>query len=298
MWKAPRESENLPDQLRKQCKYKLNYFLDFVTFDFSARLIIVSFPIGTDGIMHVSLFLSKKKFMKKTGLLSVLLVLFLGAFSQQTINDPNAEVRDVKGFHAIKVSSGIDLLITQGSTEAVAVSASNTDYRNRIITTVENGVLKISFKNDPFRSGSNKRLKAYVSFVKLDGLDVSSGASAKTDNEIKSPSFDLDVSSGATFDGKVNVTTLKVDQSSGSVVHISGAAGNADVSGNSGSVFHGYDLIADNCTAETNSGSGVQITVNKELSVDASSGGSISYKGSGVIKNIRTSSGGSVSKKS
>ncbi len=235
--------------------------------------------------------------MKKHGLLSLLLISFLGAFSQQTINDPSAEVRDAKGFHAIKVSSGIELLITQSNTEAVAVSASSTDYRDRIITKVENGVLKISFNNNPFRSGSNKRLKAYVSFVKLDGLEVSSGASAKTDNEIKSPNLDLDVSSGATFNGKVEVNTLNVDQSSGSVIHISGAAGNLDVSGNSGSVFHGFDLTADNCSAETSSGSGVQVTVNKELTVEASSGGSVSYKGSGVIKSIRTSSGGSVSKK-
>lgn len=236
--------------------------------------------------------------MKKLGLLTLLSILFLGAFSQQTINDPNAEVRDVKGFHAIKVSSGIDLLITQGSSEVVAVSASSTEFRNRIITRVENGVLKISFNNNAFHSGSNKRLKAYVSFVKLDGLEVSSGASAKTDNQIKSTSLDLDVSSGATFNGKVDVNTLKVDQSSGSVVHIAGAAGSVDVSGNSGSVFHGFDLTADNCVAETSSGSGVQITVNKELSVEASSGGSVSYKGSGVIKSIKTSSGGSVSKKS
>ena len=63
-------------------------------------------------------------------------------FAQNTVvHDANAEVRNVTGFHAIEVSNGIKLLITQGSSEAVAVSASAPDIRDRIKTKVENGKL-------------------------------------------------------------------------------------------------------------------------------------------------------------
>ena len=228
-------------------------------------------------------------------------VISSSVFAQRELNDANAQMRNVKGFHAIKVSHGIELIVTHGSSEAVAVSAADPEFRDKIKTEVDNGVLRIYYDNNFLRQLSDKRrknLKAYVSFTSLDALDGSSGASIRTEEQLKLSQLDLDLSSGATFTGKVEANSLSVDQSSGSVVNISGAVNSLKVEGSSGSIFRGYELEANNCSAETSSGSGVQVFVNKELSAEASSGGYISYKGSGVIRNIRTSSGGSVSRRS
>lgn len=238
--------------------------------------------------------------MKKLSILSISLLLSIAVVAQKQINDPNAESRSAKGFHAIRVATGIELFLTQAGSEAVAVSAINTEHRDRIRTVVENGVLKIFYDNDSWKfwkNDGNKKLKAYVSFVNLDGLDASSGSSVRVEGAIKSNKLNLDASSGATFNGKVQVNSLTVDQSSGSFINISGSVGSLTIDGSSGSVFKGYDLTVENCNADMSSGGGAQITVNKELSAEASSGGYVSYKGAGVIKNIKTSSGGSVSKK-
>lgn len=224
------------------------------------------------------------------------------AFSQKQVDDANAVVRKVSGFHGIKVSTGITVYLTQGSSEAVAVSANDTEYRDRIRTEVVNGVLKIYFDNDEWKVWKNfsgKKLRAYVSVVNLDQLDVSSGASVEVDGRIKTDKLSIDASSGATVKGAFDAGSLDVDQSSGSVVSISGSvSGTCKVEGSSGSVFKGYDLTTDNCDAHTSSGAGIQITVNKELSVNASSGGYIHYKGNGLIRDVKTSSGGSVTRKS
>ena len=53
----------------------------------------------------------------------LLAILAFTAGAQKVVNDPNAEKREVKGFHAIEVGGGIDLYLSQGN-EAVAVSAS------------------------------------------------------------------------------------------------------------------------------------------------------------------------------
>src|SRR5687768_15751876 len=102
--------------------------------------------------------------MKKTGLLFLSLLVSAILFAQKQINDPNAQVRNVKGFHAIKVSNGIQLMLNQGSTEALAVSATDTEHRDRIKTVVENGVLKIFYDQNflqQLRNRDNKKLKAY-----------------------------------------------------------------------------------------------------------------------------------------
>ena len=88
--------------------------------------------------------------MKKIFTFMLLAILAFTAGAQKVVNDPNAEKREVKGFHAIEVGGGIDLYLSQGN-EAVAVSASEAKFRERIKTEVVNGVLKMNLGQDiPF----------------------------------------------------------------------------------------------------------------------------------------------------
>jgi hypothetical protein len=240
--------------------------------------------------------------MKKIGLLGVSVLFSLLLLAQKQINDPLAQVRNVSGYHAVKVSTGIKVYLTQGANEAVAVSASKAEYRDKIVTKVENGVLKIYYEEETLKFWKQFATKgrnpvAYVSVKDIDGLDISSGASIQGEGVITGDKLSLDASSGATFSGEVKFNTVDVDQSSGSVVKVSGSSSDLKVDGSSGSVFHGYDLTVSTCNAEVSSGAGVQVTMNKEMSARASSGGSVSYKGDGVIRNVKTSSGGNVSKR-
>jgi len=240
--------------------------------------------------------------MKQAFVFIIGLFISLSVSAQKQVDDANAEIRNVSGFHAIKVSNGITVYLTQSNTEAVAVSANETEYRNRIRTVVENGVLKIYFDNEDWKvwkNFGNKKLRAYVSVKNLDRIGISSGASIKVEGVVKTNKLSIDASSGATLNGTIEADDMSVDLSSGSVVTVSGAvSGKLKVDGSSGSTFRGYDLKAENCDADMSSGAGMQVTVIKELSADASSGGYIHYKGSGLIRDVHTSSGGSVSRKS
>jgi hypothetical protein len=237
--------------------------------------------------------------MKNIVIVFFILLIGVSVSAQHTFNDPYAEVRDVKGFHGVKVSTGIHLVLTQGSSEAVAVSAPNEEDRSRIKTIVENGVLKIYYDYNMgklIRGKISKKLKAYVSIVNVNLLSASSGAILETEGEIKAQDLSLRATSGAILKGTIKAGSVDVDQSSGAIVQLSGAADDLDVHGSSGSVFQGYDLAVNACNAATSSGAVAQVTVNKEISGRASSGGHISYKGEGAIKSKKTSSGGHVGK--
>jgi hypothetical protein len=59
---------------------------------------------------------------------------FLFAYAQNEKNlvvDANAEARTVNSFTAIEVSDAIDLYISQGNTEAVAISGSTDDIKTQ-----------------------------------------------------------------------------------------------------------------------------------------------------------------------
>jgi hypothetical protein len=237
--------------------------------------------------------------MKKL-LCSLITLLCLTAFAQDTkvINDANATTRSLSGsFTAISVSSGIDLYLSQGTEESLAVSASEQKHLDRLITEVVNGTLKIYYDNKGVTwKSENRKLKAYVSFKTLQKLDVSAGSDVLVNGSINAADFNLDVSSGAGFKGAITAKTLTVDVSSGASISISGKSDKLKVDVSSGADFNGYDLVTDYCEASASSGAGVHVTINKELNAKASSGGDIHYKGTALIRDIKTSSGGSVKK--
>src|SRR5580658_7418707 len=189
----------------------------------------------------------------------------------KVVKDPNAQPRTVKGFHSIRISHGIDLYLTQGSDEAVAVSASTPEYRNRIITEVEDGVLKIYMEKENGFSWNtgNHKLKAYVSFKTLEQLTASGGSDVFFESQITVPKLDVDLSGGSDLKGSVKITDLSLNQSGGSDVNISGTVTNLRVNANGGSDLKGFDLVADICNLQASGGSDTRITVNKELNVNA-----------------------------
>jgi hypothetical protein len=240
--------------------------------------------------------------MKKlSALLTLLLLCASVLFAQNTtIHDDHAQVRNVGSFHAVQVSNGIHLILKQGNTDAVAVSASSPDYISRIRTEVSNGELKIYFDNKGWKNWTlkGKELKAYVTIKNIDGLEANSGADATTDGNINTTEMKITLSSGADFDGQITASKLWIDQSSGSDMDIKGKVGNVEIKTSSGSDFNGYDLVSETCKADASSGSDIEITVNKELQAEASSGGGINYKGNASITQISNSSGGRIKKQS
>jgi hypothetical protein len=237
----------------------------------------------------------------KNFFLSFLLIIVFSNFSfaQKTINDANAEKRTVAGFHGIDVGTGIVLTLTKGNTEEVAVSASETQYRDKIVTEVVNGILNIHYETKTGainRQNQTKGLRAYVSYTSLDLLHVSTGAKANIDGKLESPSLDLKANTGGLVNGEINIGTLKVDQNTGSKITLTGKVDQMDAAGSTGSKFMGENLSTNSCNVEMSTGAGIYISVEKKLSIKANTGGYIKYKGTASINEVKTNTGGRVSK--
>jgi hypothetical protein len=221
------------------------------------------------------------------------------AFSQKTVNDPNAEKRNVSGFHGINVATGIELVLTAGNTEEVAVSASQTEHRDKIITEVVNGILKIHYETKTGainRRNESKNLKAYVSYNALDLLHVTTGAEVIIDGKLEAPVLELKANTGGLVKGEINIGTLKVNQNTGSKITLSGKVDKLEAEGDTGSKFMGEKLNTATCQVEMSTGAGIYISVEKELNVKANTGGYVKYKGNAGIREIKTNTGGTVSK--
>ena len=237
--------------------------------------------------------------MKKILLFAgILMASFAGQAQKFVIKDANAEIRNLTGFNAISVSHAVDLFLTQGDEEGVAVSASDAEYRSRIKTTVEGGVLKIWYDGAGINwPGNNKRLKAYISFKTLQSINASGASDITMNGTLKSESLKITLSGASDFKGSLNVQTLNLNISGASDAKLDGTSGVVSVQASGASDLKGYDLVSETCHAQASGASSIKITVNKELNVVASGASDVYYKGPGSIHDIRTSGASSVSKK-
>jgi hypothetical protein len=237
--------------------------------------------------------------MKNVLILFACVFMVLTGRAQNTIvNDPNAQTRNVHGFHGIQVSNAIDIYINQGNEEVVAVSAKDIEYRDRIRTEVVDGILKIWYDHKSmFWESGHKKLKAYISFKTLDKLSASGASDVYVDGAINGNSLDIHLSGASDFKGSVKVNELNIDQSGASDCTINGTANTLKVRSSGASDVKGYDLVIENCSAHASGASDIKITVNKELNVSASGASDIYYKGTAVIRDLHTSGASSVSRK-
>jgi len=232
--------------------------------------------------------------MKKFIVASLALLSLTTAFSQST--EENPQTRQVADFHAIEVSGGIDLYLSNGPS-SVSISASSSSVRDHIKTEVENGTLHIYLDKNWHPSLGSNHMKAFVSLPSLTSLGASGGSDVFLQNEIKAGDLQIELSGGSDLKGKLSATHLEIKQSGGSDVHLSGIVQNLQVNASGGSDLNGYDLITDYASLNASGGCDSHLTVNKELRIVASGGSDVTYKGNGVIREVKTSGSSSVTRK-
>lgn len=237
--------------------------------------------------------------MKKLTVSLILAFLATALWAQNeksVVVDANAEVRKVSGFNKVEVSGAIDLYISQGTEEAAAVSATSDEIRSRIKTEVRGGTLYISLdgKGLNWKLWSNNKMKAYITFVNLNGIEASGACNVRTSGKIKSSNLTLEMSGASDFNGELEVDKLRVDASGASNYKLIGTATVASMDATGACNIKAYDLKTEQCKATASGASNIWLTVQKELNANASGGSNILYKGEGLIRNISSSGGASV----
>jgi len=223
----------------------------------------------------------------------ILLAVF-GINSAIAGENDKTEIRKVKDFNAIKVSTGIDLYITMGTTEEVKIIADN-EIIDDIVTEVKDGTLCIYVKkNNWFNWGFNKSRKAYVSVKELNRIEASSGSDVRSENTLKGDALEVKTSSGSDVVLDLIYKSLMLDSSSGSDAKISGKVKNFEAEASSGSDINAQNLESVVCRVRASSGSDATVNVSDELYAKASSGADIRYYGNPDSKDIDESSGGDV----
>lgn len=235
--------------------------------------------------------MKSQSYFKTLFLLMFVLVYLLPAHAQQTRN------LALSNFQGVSVASGIDLYLTQGSTENVKVVA-HQDLIDKVIIEKEGSSLKIRYKDNISwgRLMKGQSIKVYVTYKKLTDLTASGGSDVYTQNTLKTDRLNASASGGSDLKLTIATQDLEIQTSGGSDVELKGTAVNMSASASGGSDIDALELLVEYAKVKASGGSDANVNVSKGLEVYASGGSDVNYKGNASVNKTSSSKSGDVKK--
>jgi len=183
--------------------------------------------------------------------------------------------RPVTSFHAIKVSGGIDVELSQGNDLKLQVEADE-NLISKIRTEVKDGVLNI------YSEGSNwnaQTMKVHITFLQLDAITASGGCDIESKQKLNFTNLKLDLSGGCDIELNCKADNLVCKQSGGCDVELSGEAQKGTFNVTGGSDVKASEFHLKNCTVDASGGSDVSVYVTGELTITATGASDVNYYG-------------------
>ncbi|MFT6192905.1 MAG: hypothetical protein ACJAYY_002936 [Paraglaciecola sp.] len=196
-------------------------------------------------------------------------------------------------FTKIKVSTGLELYISQGLKNQITVEADE-NLQDIIITEIQDGMLKIYSEKNIWRA---KARKIYVTIENLEAIAATSGSDVYANETLKVNNLNISATSGSDINISVDANTVETNATSGSDIEVSGVSNNHISKATSGASIDAYQLQSKNVSAKVTSGADINVYASESIVAKATSGGDIDFMGNPKKVDKKTSSGGSVSAK-
>lgn len=218
---------------------------------------------------------------------------------------------NVSDFHQIDVSGGIDVVLVQGNTESLTLSAQENLFEY-ITVKVDQGILRIYTENNIM---STRPMKARIAFMSIDRLKISGGGDVSSETPVEVTELGVDISGGGDLNALIHTGELNCHISGGGDATIDGSIQNYKVELSGGgdikseitagtiscNISGGGDLTlrnkekASDASVDINGGGDIYIEVNAEkLKCSVSGGGNATLKGQAAELEIKINGGGDV----
>jgi hypothetical protein len=246
----------------------------------------------------------------------LMILVFIASLSnaQKTavIHDDHAQLRRVAEFSSIKVSSAIDLYLTQSNANEVAVSAKDGESRDRIVTEVIGGTLIIRMSDQEgwwsWKKWSNVNAKAYVSTKDVEAITGSGATNIHLVNKIQSPKLKIKLSGASDLRGDIEggvvslnlsgaseckgqfvAKSISIDGSGASNADLNGAADDLSVELSGASDAKLFNLNVKGAIVHVSGASTANVNVSQLLKAEASGASNINYKGEANVSQSNSS---------
>jgi hypothetical protein len=201
--------------------------------------------------------------------------------------------RKAENFTGIKVSSGVDVYLKQGTSMSISVEADE-NLHEYIITEVKNGVLNV-YTDANIREA--KRERVYVTMKEINSITTTSAGDIVGETPVKSDRLELSASSAGDIKLEVTSKDIKINISSSGDMTLTGETDILVADLSSAGDLNAFELKAREAEISASSAGDADINVTEKLTARASSAGDINYMGSPKYIDSHSSSAGGIHKR-
>lgn len=203
--------------------------------------------------------------------------------------------RPAGSFTSVKVSTGIDLYLTQGDKMSITVEADE-NLHEYIITEIRGDELYIRHE-DNINVREAERERVYVTMKDIKSLYTSSAGDIVGETPVKTDDLKLDASSAGDIKLEVYAKNIRVDGSSSGDITLDGEADMIEADLSSAGDLNAYNLKTREADISVSSAGDADVYVTEKLTARASSAGDINYKGDPKYIDAHASSAGGIHRK-
>lgn len=220
----------------------------------------------------------------------ILIFLFTNkSFAQQKVygNDiKTLKERSISSFSEIEITGFFKVELKQNNNCKLEIETDE-NLHKFIEVNVSNNTLIIDFDED-YKLGKNEEIKLYISFNKLESLEITGAAHLYNKSVMELDEFELDISGAAEVNLNLNANYMKSEINGAADLNFKGIVNKAKIEFNGAGNISAFDLITNIFIIELAGAGSAEIYVDKELYAEISGIGSIDYKGnpSKIIKDI------------
>jgi len=202
------------------------------------------------------------------------------------------DTRSVKDFDQIELNGAGEMIIIQGSTEALVIEAEDNIIDN-ITSEVVNGRLEIGYDADSWldRILPTRPIKYTITVKELERLEINGAVQLKNDM-LNVESFELIINGAGQFDFDfLTAEYLEVDISGGASVKMAGAVEDQDVVINGAGNYDAEDLATKNTEITFNGAGNASVWATDTLDMNINGAGNIDYYGTPQVSQSITGLG-------
>jgi hypothetical protein len=204
------------------------------------------------------------------------------------------ETREVSGFTGVHLSSGIDVMLSEGDVFEVVVEADE-NLQEVIETELRGQMLVVGTDRVNIRRAKAKRV--HVTLPRPEELKISSAGDCEGKTPFLCDDLGISISSAGDLSLEVEADRIGVNISSSGDARLRGRTRELDATLSSAGDLDAWELEAEVVSVNVSSAGDARVFATGEISMDASSAGNIYYRGDARVTHSRSSSAGEIVKK-
>jgi len=211
------------------------------------------------------------------------------------VSAQTAETRQVSGFNTISSAGPFNVHVKIDGTESLKLTAS-ADIIHEIVTEVENGNLKIKFKNHHQWGYDNVGpVDIYINAKSLSALNNAGSGSIKVEGELNGENVKIALSGSGDIASGVKSGDLHVSISGSGSVHLHGNAGETKISIAGSGEMLGKSFKTSSASVSIAGSGSAYLSADREISANIVGSGNVIYSGNATVES-RTIGSGRVTK--